>query len=199
MKIELIKSTVPQNYETRMLNQHGLTCDASHTLRSFTMMIDSLVATAAVNKSKADKTAVMLKDKNNNFLSAAIITKHKGDGEATDNYSVTFTFEEKDLEGCGYVVDLMDNYALATMVEEAMMSHNYSMKQNIWLVNMVTGMFQSLKHWGDSNVEETGVAELNLEGVFTFTTQVENGAKYYSLIPSETIKQRVKDDAANQQ
>lgn len=198
MTIGLNESGISTNYMTNLKEKFGMSWIESHTTSLYRVMFSSIATYLKTVQTKNNKKTVFsLKDSKGTFVIGAIMMYHEPEGESEDdkgNWTLDFTFDEKDLEKAD---DVHDNYRDAFFMIACNECHTI-MSGRIANAEICTNIFceaiSTLKDWLDTNAKPDEVVEISLPGVFEASVGVEKGKKVMGIVPGEIIKQMIKND-----
>lgn len=198
MSIGLKESGISENYTINLKEKYGMSWIDSQTTSLYRVLFSSIATYLKTVQTKSNKKTVFsLKDSNGVFKIGGIMLFHEPEGESEDdkgNWTLDFTFNEKDLEKAD---DVHDNYRDAFFMIACSECHSI-MNGRIANAEICSTIFceaiTTLTDWLDKNAKPDEVVEIGLPGVFEASVGVEKGKKVMGIVPGEIIKQMIKND-----
>lgn len=148
-------------------------------------------------KGKENPTALAIKDLKGNLKIAGIVKYHPNEDEnLPGNWSYEITINEEDLEGA--VVYLSTSSQFQQIAAECLRMHvgivvnggSSAITQTFFEL-----MTDCLLQWLDVNAKEGESVEIENEGYFVASVDIEDGQKIFSVIPDGAMKRLVKGDS----
>lgn len=202
MKTKFVESSIPAQYEYVIGNKPQVpkVVLASHVFRIYEIMMAATADFLKFVSANQDKVALNFEDPYQGFTVAALVERHKGEneeGEMPDNMSFTFTTNKDDLDGF-VVYTTHDPQFTQICSVVAYEKHGMQFKQQDFFTDVFATAWAMLLDWLNTNASEKEVNEVEHEGYFLARVSVEDGQKYYEILPMGEIKTKIKNDTSNQ-
>ena len=195
------QSGIPTQYGNNLKDRHSMEiaeqtcCDMYKVL--FCTMAD-VVRHKANENPDTHKIACILNDENGIFKLGAILTYRAPDNDEEDdsgNWYLEMTFNKEDIEGIENVTTNTDGiFDLFTVRNMSSIVHGI-FRDKRWITVLYCTAIDTVKEFLDVNASEEDEICVVMPGVFTASVAVENGIKFMTVVPGETIKQIIKNDA----
>lgn len=129
------------------------------------------------------------------ILFSAICTKEKHDDG--DSYSLMFTFDESEIPEDAVRIDFTDKNLEAYVVSVAAFEYGISFRPALGGMRTMQHIFatilRSIKKWFNVNI--SSITEVEMKDFFTLQASLVNDKVDITIIPSEAIRQNIKDDS----
>ena len=195
------QSGIPNQYGNNLKSRHSMEiaeqtcCDMYKVL--FCTMAD-VVRHKANENPGVHKIACTLNDEKGIFKLGAILTYRAPDNdeeEDSGNWYLEMTFNEEDIEGIENVSTNTDAIFDLFAVRNLSSIVHGTFRDKRWITILCCTAVDTITEFLDVNASEEDEVSVVMRGVFTASVAVENGIKYMTIVPGETIKQIVKSDA----
>lgn len=195
---DLEQTSIPSQYSINVRDNISAAWADANTAMLYRILFTNIGDTLRFYQSKnVDSVGLSIKDDKGNFKMGAILNYKKpedGSDDDTGNWYLEMTFDEKDMED---VKELHDNHS-DVFIRSAAYAAGESgsrFKSTDIMYNMYNIAIDTLVQFLDANASETEEVDVRLRGVFTASVVIENGQKIMSIVPGESIKQIIKNDA----
>ena len=195
---DLEQTSIPSQYSINVRDNISAAWADANTAMMYRILFTNIGDTLRFYQSKnVDSVGLSIKDDKGNFKMGAILNYKKpedGSDDDTGNWYLEMTFDEKDMED---VKELHDNHSdvFIRSAAYAAAQSNSRFKSTDIMYNMYNIAIDTLVQFLDANASETEEVDVRLRGVFTASVVIENGQKIMSIVPGESIKQIIKNDA----
>lgn len=198
MKVcKLYDTNMPNMYETGLFNEYSSTLSYNHTDKIIDVTLTAMANLLNSIKSK-DRPAVFRFDRIDGSMVAAGIVQYfeSEDKDEPGNWSLTMTFEEKDLPADAEYRSNKDPMTHTFFRSAAGDKYNFTYNTPDAIIFMSNLLLEDIRKWLDENAKENEEVALQCDGLMTARVAIEGGEKVFSIELDGEIKMLVKDDAA---
>jgi hypothetical protein len=198
--MEFNSTNLPAIVSKGLYEQLNYDVDAIHIEKFYYVLFYSVSTILREIKSKDHPVSYVFKDKKRNEIAAATVEYFDNERDNPGNWSLTWTFDPKDIPENAVKEDLLN--PLFHPHFKAISGEKYGMMftGDTALVNIMTFCIEQLYKWLDENAKKGEDVEINLDGVFKAVVQVENvngeDQKIFAIIPAGEVKTMIKDDVS---
>lgn len=197
---EFGQTSIPGQFTINLKDNFGYLWVDSRT-EDFYKIVFYTIADALAFGTEGNKTfnkaGLSVKDDKGNFILGALLTYQKaeeGSEEDSGNMYLSFTFDAEDMKDLDIEVDNhSDIFCRAASMNGENISYGRFRNTEI-MFSMFNCAIDTLIQFLDTNATEGEDVEIILRGIFTASIVVEGGKKIMSIVPGESVKQRVKRD-----
>lgn len=193
--MEFNSTNLPAIVSKGLYEEKHYDIDTIHIDKLYYTLFYSVSAILREIKSKTNPVSFVIKDIKNNEIAAATVQYFDNEGDNPGNWSLTWTFDPKDIpENSNKEANLQN--ALYHPHFKSIAGEKWGMMfvDSSSLVNLMTYCVEQLYKWLDINAKEDEEVEITLDGVFTAKVVVEDGKKIFAIIPAGEVKTMIKDD-----
>lgn len=201
MKCKELKDTsIPESYSIDIEAKLNMTLLSNHVENMYKSIFTSIASFLGLKEhtSNDKPVALVVKDTKDNFKAAAIVCHESGGDEEEDkgNFTLTFTFDESEIEGIEEIFYSYDPAFVELMGRISLNQFRFSFSYANTISGAVSVAFDNIKKFLDMNAEPDEVIGVELPGYFIAQCEIVDGEKVFGLVPGDNIKLLVKDDAA---
>ena len=130
------------------------------------------------------------------FKLGAILSFHAPEGETDDtgNWTLTFTFNEADMQGLDDVYDNYSDMFFTVANQEVQAAMNGGFATTEYCTYLFVSCIEVLQQQLDTLASGGEDVDITMPGIFMAGVGFEDGEKVYYVTPGHNIKQLIKDD-----
>ena len=192
----LLDTKIPMIYQTGMYSEKMMNVSWEYIDKILTTLVAGTAECLAAIKSKDYPVAFVFRQTNEEFIAASMVEYFEGAKGEAGNWSLTWTFDEKDIPDNARRVSIFDNDFISFFKGSAFNRYGMIFDQNDYANTMFTYLLTVIKKYLLDNASETEEWGVKLDGVIQFRVAIEDGEKVISAEPDGEIKQLIKDDAS---
>lgn len=194
---KLFDTSLPENWSRSLLENHNMDVAAIYMDRILGVTFSSAALVLNSVKSKDYPVAFRFETANNSLVAAAVVQYFPNDdAKKPGNWSLIFTFDEKDIPEDAHEYSITDPQVHSHFRSYAI--DKYRMRFDIpdALVVLPVHTLSQLYKWLDENAKEGEEVGIEQEGIFQARVAIEGGQKVFSVEPDGEVKMLIKDDAS---
>jgi hypothetical protein len=195
--MKLFDTVLPEMYSKYLFEEKNTDLSSE-----FTDMLSDTLFTGTANilascKSMEHPVAFTFTKLDGSFVAASIVQYFKNeDKDNPGNWSLVWTFDEKDVPESALKIDFNDPQASSYFAGSAGSKYGIRFESTASMINCLLGFLVCLKKYLDENAKEGAEVSVEQDGVFQARVVVENKEKVFALEVDGEIKNLIKDDKA---
>lgn len=193
--VKLMSSELPEMYSKGLFNEKNKNLAPEHTDKIAEILFESvaLVLGQAVTKEKPASFVIDRIDES--FIAGATCEYHPNeDPEKPGNFSLSWTVNEDDIPKNVNLLSLKDPTVHAYFKSVGGEKYGMGFKSAENLITIMTYFVECLIKWLDENAKKDERVEIEQEGVFKASVEIEDGEKVIAIEPDGLVKNLVKND-----
>lgn len=195
--MKFFDTVFPSMYSTYLFDEKYIDLAADYANMIADILFNGSASLLANCKSMEKPTALVFTKIDGSFIAASVVEYFKNeDKDNPGNWSLIWTFDEKDIPKDALKIDFTDPQATPYYIGIASHKHCIRFESTASLVNCLLGFIYQLRKYLDVNAKEGSENSIELEGVFQARSTVEDKEKVFALEVDGEIKNLIKDDAA---
>ena len=197
MKYDLKSSELPANFVLGAQKENML-WEAINVNPFYSGLFAAMAEFLGIHKNTEKKAALVIKDIKGDFIMAGIVSYHVNEEETTeetvpDNWYLAFTTNEediKDVESVYSANDLSFQTVLTTCLH-SLFGIRFTFPGYIY--TLIVNAARTLVDWLDSNAKADDITEIECEGYFVASVELDGDEKVIAITPSGELKRMVKE------
>lgn len=199
MSVDFEKSCIAGNFPVYTKQRWNIRISDIYVADLYRCIFNSCATLLKYQRSKSrPHIGLKLMDEDGSFIVGVILDFHEAEGDADDtgNWTLSFTFNESDMEGLDDVFDNFSDMFYTVMAQEIRSGLSANLYSNIDATRFSVAAFKVLQEQLDamSNNSDGRDVEIVMPGVFVASVGFEEGEKVFSITPGHNLKQQIKDD-----
>lgn len=195
--MKLFDTVLPSMYSKYLFEEKNTDLAPEHTDKMADVLFTGVANILASCKSMDHPVAFTFKKMDGTIIAASVVQYFKNeDKNNPGNWSLIWTFDEKDIPENALKIDFSDPQAGSYFVGAAGSKYGMRFESNSAMTDCLFGFIVQLKKYLDENVKEGVDVSVELEGIFQARAAVENKEKVFAIEVDGEIKNLIKDDAA---
>lgn len=195
-KKTMAETGIFQNYSVNMANKRNMNAKTEYSEFVYEVMIASITEVLATKKKKDEPVAFVFRDLKGNFKFGAIVSYEEESSDMPGNWTYSFTFDEKDVADIANQTSINDPDSAIIIRNEANARHGLVFTSNTYCFDVFEEAIDTLLEYLNVNATADDVLEVEFPGYFVASVGIEDGVKVFSMTPSASMKQAIKDDKA---
>lgn len=197
--INYVETEIGANISQRLLTELGYNVSGSYFPKITLALFKGIAECQAIFANVNHPTAIVVEDLNGSFLMGAKLEYIANVDEPSNpgNWAVSWTFNEKDLEGIDNIHKLHDSQCEMQLNNVAFRDFSMQFDDSVAMFQIYFAIIKTILHWLEENVKEDIAIELVLENGFTARAEIENGVVLKSITPEGELKEKIKNDAVS--
>lgn len=195
--MKLYDTSLPENYSRGLYDEHNFNLAANHTDKLADVVFSATATILNGVKSKDHPVAFRFEKSQNQFIAAAVAQYFPNeDSKKPGNWSLVFTFDEKDIPDGTVSYSITDPQIHSYFRAIAGDHWKFQFNSPEAIIVLPTYFMSQLYKWLDENAKSGEEVSIECEGIFQARVAIEGGEKVFALEPDGEIKMLIKDDAS---
>lgn len=195
--IDFSKSSIPELYISYIKNNWNMKLSQDNIPDLYRVVFNTITTILKYQRNKNNPhIGFALKNEAGEFRFGAILDYHapEGDEDDTGNWTLSFTFNEEDMNGLDEVYDNFSDMFFTAACQEVRSTMYGELHDTPSATRLFVAAIDVLLQQLDALSNSGEDIELTMPGIFMACAGFEDGQKVYSIIPGHNIKQQIKDD-----
>jgi hypothetical protein len=196
--INLMESSIPQNYSAGLYNEKKLEVPVEKTKMMSDVTFTGVAQFLGDVKDRKFPSAFIFESDNQEFLAAGIVEFIENEDEPNNpgSWNYYWTWYKNDVPSNSKIYRVTDIQLSSYFRGVSQSKYGVSFYSASYIIDLTVYLLEKIKQWLDENASETEEIGVEDPGVFQATVVVENGEKVYSIVPEGEIKKLIKDDSS---